>query len=398
MRYLTQNIPGTGGTLKSRYEDFVVEEVPLYEPSGEGEHVYFQIEKRGIPTFEALRRVARVLHVRPRDIGYAGLKDARAVTRQVLSVAGVSEAQVQSLCVPALDITWVSRHRNKLKLGHLKGNRFTIRVGDVDEPAVDAARQVMAVLERRGAPNYFGKQRFGSKGDTHVPGRCMIKGDWEGAVRAVLGGPTPSETDQTRQARTLFEEGQLQQALDAFPRMFRTECHLLRVLLDSDCDWTRAFRAIPRELKRLFLSAYQSHLFNPIVEERLDHLDELWPGDLAYKHVNGACFTVTDPAAEAERLQAIEVSPSGPLYGRKLKFAEGRQGDLERQRLEQEGLTLDDFASPQARSIRGARRPLRFPVRDVDVGFDEGLLLSFFLPKGCYATTVLAEVMKAGDG
>ena len=396
MRYLTEDLPGIGGAIKATVDDFVVEELPLYEPCGEGEHVYFQIEKRGVTTFEAVRRVAKALRVQPRNVGYAGMKDAKAVTRQVLSVSGVSEEQVLGMDLPALDVKWAKRHRNKLKLGHLKGNRFCIRVSGVGESSMGIAREVIDVLARRGVPNYFGEQRFGAKGDTHVPGLAMLRGDVEAAVRAFVGGPSPNETPRLQEARSLFDQARLEDALRAFPPMFRHEQRAIHVLMQTDMDWRAAFRAIPRELRRLFLSAYQSHLFNQIVEERIEHLDELWLGDLAYKHVNGACFLVEDVEAQRPRLEAFEISPSGPLYGRKLKFAEGRQGDVECEVLARAGLTLDDFKGPLAKAMRGARRPMRFPLRDATVEFDDGLVLSFSLPKGCYATTVLAEVMKAG--
>ena len=304
MRYLTQHIAGIGGRIRERHEDFVVEEVPLYEPCGEGEHVYCQIEKRGIPTFEAVRLVAKQLGVRPRDVGYAGMKDAKAVTRQVLSVAGASEDAAMRIETGAVRVVWAKRHRNKLKLGHLKGNRFVIRVRDVDESAARTARQVMDVLSRRGAPNYFGEQRFGSKGDTHLPGREMLRGDVEAAVRAWLGGASASESPRLQEARALFDQARYEEALNAFPPSFRAETRALRVLIDTDNDWRAAYRSIPRELKRLFVSAYQSHLFNQLVDARIDELDKLWEGDLAFIHAKGAAFIVEDASAEQPRSDA----------------------------------------------------------------------------------------------
>src|SRR5919107_3612385 len=108
--YLTRDFPGIGGTLKNRAEDFFVQEVPLYEPAGEGEHVYCEIQKVGLTTFEAISRVARKLNVPTRSIGYAGMKDARAVTRQVLSIAGTTPEAVMSLRVPGLTVQWAARH------------------------------------------------------------------------------------------------------------------------------------------------------------------------------------------------------------------------------------------------------------------------------------------------
>src|SRR5438128_877822 len=124
--YLTRDLPGVGGAIKLRTEDFFVQEMPLYEPSGEGEHVYCEIQKVGIPTFEAINRIAAALNVSTRDIGYAGLKDAKAITRQVLSILGTNEQAVMDLRVPDIAVQWAARHGNKLRLGHLAGNRFAI--------------------------------------------------------------------------------------------------------------------------------------------------------------------------------------------------------------------------------------------------------------------------------
>src|SRR4051812_35491976 len=121
--YLTSNISGTGGIIKSSADDFVVEEIPAYEPCGSGEHCYLRIEKRGIPTLEAIRRVAAGLRISEREIGYAGMKDSTGVTRQTISVQHVSPEKIAALKPEGITILAAVRHTNKLRLGHLKGNR-----------------------------------------------------------------------------------------------------------------------------------------------------------------------------------------------------------------------------------------------------------------------------------
>src|SRR5687768_4837377 len=158
--YLTRDIPGIGGTLKQRAEDFFVQEVPLYEPSGDGEHVYCEVQRENLTTFDAVSRLARALGVPAKSIGYAGLKDARAVTRQVFSIAGTTEERVMNLGLPDLTVLWAARHGNKLRLGHLRGNRFAIKVRDVEPTSVLRLRPVVGEVVRRGMPNYFGEQRF----------------------------------------------------------------------------------------------------------------------------------------------------------------------------------------------------------------------------------------------
>src|SRR5690242_19777076 len=148
--YLTPDSPGIGGTIKNRAEDFFVQEIPLYEASGEGEHVYAEVQKIGLTTFDAINRIARALDINNRDIGYAGLKDARALTRQILSIPGTTPEVVMQLQVPGLTIHWAARHGNKLRLGHLAGNRFAIKIRDVNATDVVKLRPLLNVLERRG--------------------------------------------------------------------------------------------------------------------------------------------------------------------------------------------------------------------------------------------------------
>src|SRR5512136_1842729 len=124
--FLTAGIAGVGGVLKTRPEDFFVEELPLYEASGSGTHVYALIEKKGIGTREALDRLARALNVSRRDMGLAGLKDAQAVARQWISIEHVAPAQFEQVSLPDVRIVQTTRHTNKLKPGHLAGNRFTV--------------------------------------------------------------------------------------------------------------------------------------------------------------------------------------------------------------------------------------------------------------------------------
>ena len=152
---------------------------------------------------------------------------------------------------------------------------------------------------------------------------------------------------------------------------------------------------MPRKLLRLYLSAYQSSLFDRMIDMRLASLEKIWPGDLAYKHVNGACFLVTDPDAEQPRADSLEISPTAPLFGYKTKLAEGQAGLLERSLLDKEQLTLESFRLSGGLAMEGERRPVRVPIQaPACIREDGSLLVSFSLPKGSFATTVLSEVMK----
>jgi tRNA pseudouridine13 synthase len=164
-RYLTRDLPGIGGVIKEQLGDFLVEELPLYSPSGQGQHTFFEVRKEGLSTFQAVQAIAFALKVPPNSISYAGIKDARAVTSQVFSVDGISPEAVTALDLPHIRVLWAKRHRNRLKIGHLRGNSFTIRIRGVDRSALPACQAILEVLTRRGVPNRFGPQRFGQRGE-----------------------------------------------------------------------------------------------------------------------------------------------------------------------------------------------------------------------------------------
>jgi tRNA pseudouridine13 synthase len=449
MPYLTADLAGVGGRLKVQDSDFRVVEIPLYTPIGHGEHTYLRIEKRGIPTFEAVRRVARALRIDPRSVGYAGLKDAHAISEQTISVGNVTPSMAERLDVPGVRVLSADRHTNKLRVGHLAGNRFIVRIrdvvhapptgGEIQDP-VSVAGAILDVLARQGVPNYYGEQRFGLRGDTHLLGRALVRQDVEAFVHRLVGLPDEmvgtaagAESPAVHKARVLFEEGDLAGSLRLLPRHMQAERRAVQTLLERPGEHHRALRAIPNKMRRFYVSAYQSALFNQVVAQRLTGrgsedancvsrqpvgkdnggpgarqgsgleavamrrgLGDLMYGDLAYIHTKGAVFLVKDPAREQARADRLEISPSGPLFGYKVTLAEGEPGKVERQLLAEEGLELEDFRL-RGLKLKGARRPLRFPLGDVSAEMDDqGLVVSFVLPPGCYATVVLREIMKAG--
>jgi tRNA pseudouridine13 synthase len=345
---LTASLPGTGGRMKEDDEDFVVEELPLYPALGVGTHAYLRIEKRGITTYEAVARVARALEVSPREIGFAGLKDAHAVAVQTLSVEHVPIAKCEAALasVDRVRLLDAKLHRNKIKMGHLSGNRFTLRIRGCVPSAAERARSVLAELVRVGCPNFYGEQRFGNRADNDQVGRLLVRGDFRGACE----------------------------------------------LAGDD------LRRKPRSLVRLYVSAYQSALFNRVVAGRMPDLGRLEVGDLAYLHDRGAVFSVTDAAAEQPRADRLEISPSAPLFGTKSLVADGRPGEVERALLAEEELSRGQFHVEGVGEFTGERRPMRVPVAGAEVRDVEGdaasIEVRFDLPRGSYATVVLAEVMK----
>jgi tRNA pseudouridine13 synthase len=393
-RYLTADLPGIGGVIKEQVQDFRVEEMPLYPPSGEGEHTFFEIQKTGLSTFQAVRTVAQALSVPRDDVGYAGLKDAQAVTCQVLSVHGVPPEVVMALDLPGIRVMWAERHQNKLKIGHLRGNRFIIRVRQVDESALPACQTILNVLTMRGVPNRYGPQRFGQRGDSARLGRAVVKKDARAFIGAFLGSPLAGESDTVQEARSQFENGNWSRALELLPGSMADERKALQTMIRTGGDEMRAYAAVPKRLKTFLLSAYQSALFNQVLDARLPSLDQVYCGDLAMKHPGRSVFRVEDELVEQPRAGRFEISPTGPIYGYKMMKASGQQGELEASILSSEGLSLEDFRVGGGIRARGERRALRFQAFEPELWYDQGLMLCFWLPRGCYATAVLAEIMK----
>lgn len=391
--YLTADLPGIGGRLKVEPEDFFVEEIPLYSPEGEGQHVYIEIEKKGLSTYAAIKTIARALNISPKVIGHAGLKDARAITRQTLSIDNVTPEAVKGLQLSNIKILTAKRHRNKLKIGHLAGNRFVIRVREVEWEALPTAEATLAKLAEVGVPNYFGEQRFGNRGNTGRLGELLIKGDAAEFVAEHLGRPQPNEAPSVQIARQLVDEGRWAEALANWPPQLQEERRLVAAINKADEQPDVVFRVLNKKLKGLFVSAFQSQLFNTLLADRLNSLNQLEDGDVAYIHGKGASFIVNDAVIEQPRADNFEISPSGPMFGLKTLLAEGNPGHKERTLLAEYNLTLDDFKGPGLK-IRGARRPYRFKLQDAKAWWDDGLMVSFTLEPGSYATTVMAEVMK----
>lgn len=385
------------GRIKTSCEDFVVEEIPLYPADGVGTHTFFLVEKRGLSTMQAVADIARALGVPRRSIGYAGLKDARALTRQWMSVEHVDPLRLTQLQLPHLRILETARHGNKLRLGHLRANRFTILVRGFPPERFADVRHALEELCRRGVPNYFGRQRFGSRGDTWEVGRAIVAGRPDEAIDLLLGRPDATESPRLRRARQLYQERRYAEAASAWPAMFQHERRALRTLARGRPP-SQALAAIDPAVRRLYVSAFQSYLFNQVVARRLPlGLDRLLDGDLAWVHRSGAVFRVVDARVEQPRADAFEISPSGPLFGYRMTEPLGEPAAIEGQVLATQLLTRSAFRSGRLR-VKGGRRPLRFQPAETqaELGADQRgpyLALRFVLPSGCYATALLRELL-----
>ncbi|MEE8170660.1 MAG: tRNA pseudouridine(13) synthase TruD, partial [Phycisphaerae bacterium] len=244
--YLTRDVAPFPAAIKRRYEDFVVDEVPLYEPCGQGDHVYVRIEKTGLATMRAINDVARALDVPRRSIGVAGLKDARGVTRQTISIEHVDPARVEALRIPRIRVLSVSRHRNKLRRGHLRGNRFVIKLREAEPRRLPDVRAVLDVLVSRGVANYFGTQRFGLRGDTWCIGQSLLQEDYQTAVGLIAGRPGTADVGAVLKARQLFEQGEYDRAASTWPYGFREGARVCRTMARSRGNARRAILSLDR--------------------------------------------------------------------------------------------------------------------------------------------------------
>jgi tRNA pseudouridine13 synthase len=342
--YISADLPGIGGQLRSSPDHFIVEELPLYDPIGEGQHLYVNLTKEALTTRDIQRQLATLFNLPNGDIGFAGMKDkyARATQTFSLNVGHVDEQFVAEAFeriqthLP-VQVHWIKLHRNKLKAGHLLGNRFTIIISDLSMPtdvALAQAQKVIDCIKARGLPNYYGPQRLGQQGSNVIRGFELIVGN--------------------------------------------------RDLRD-------------RWLRDLLKASVQSYLCNRYLARRVEEglFDQLLVGDVAKKYDTGGLFEVEDLEAEQPRYERQEISFTAPIYGPKMWVTGGPAGEFEAAILAAHDLTLEQLGKARLTGTRRLGR-LLFPDLEVKKG-ERGLELSFSLSKGAFATTILREVMKVDD-
>jgi len=329
--YLTHDLPGTGGHIKERVEDFIVEEVPLYQFSDDGVFAFLFVEKTDLSNLDLVNLIREHLDLEDHEVGVAGWKDKRAITRQWISLPfeKTFEDRLAPLADKGIRILEKRRHSNKLRIGHLLGNRFSVLIRQPDPQAENRASSIIQSLQIHGLPNFYGSQRFGAGGDNPQKGLALLLGKYR----------------------------------------------------------------LPSVRKRkLLISAYSSLLFNLTLKDRIeqDLFTRLLPGDIAKKHDTGGLFLVSEAAKEQPRADRLEISATGPIWGKKMRRAGDEAGALEERILTSQGLTPDVFHKQP-----GSRRSLRVVLREFTMQPAlEGLRLEFFLPKGSYATVLLDEIMK----
>jgi tRNA pseudouridine13 synthase len=327
--------PEAAGIIRQRPEDFVVEEIPRVTPAGAGGHLWLWVEKRSANTDWVAGQLAKVGGCRHCDVGYAGLKDRHALTRQWFSVpTGETGAEMFSdTRIDGVRILECRLHHRKLKRGTLDGNRFQLLIRDFDADAADV-EQRLERIRATGVPNYFGPQRFGHGGRNVEQGFSLL----------------------SSKAR------------------------------------------LPRNKKSIYLSALRSFLFNQVLAQRVRNgsWNSMLDGELAMLDGTHSIFPCRLPDADIEdRCRRLDIHPTGPLPGKGGDAPAGAVAALEEGVLgdwtELTGVLL-------AQGVEASRRALRLYPAGLEWKFSGGVLqLAFVLPPGAYATTVLRELLVSAE-
>ncbi|MCI0365618.1 MAG: tRNA pseudouridine(13) synthase TruD, partial [Phycisphaerales bacterium] len=352
---------------------------------------------------ELMSCLRRHFNVRDNAIGFAGMKDKVGITRQTVSIHVLDDPPSVELDHRRIKVLWGQRHRNKIRLGHLAGNRFSIRIRDVEPTKAPLALRTLQRLGQFGVPNYFGLQRFGYRCNNHLIGAAMLAGEWDDMVENLLGAGDGNFPEYQRQRRELFDAGDYARAAEQWTAADRSE-RIICSRLAAGKSPREACHAVGETALAFWISALQSAMFNRVLDRRLQEgtLATLREGDLAWKHATRGIFLVTaQEMATGElpgRLTAMEISPSGPLWGTGMMQAAGATSLVEREALQATGLTMESIIGGP-HSPTGARRPLRCPLNhpELDAGIDEHgkyIRVAFDLPRGAYATIALREIMK----
>lgn len=415
---------GIGGTIKTKPADFFVREITNREEGEEGKYLIVELTKENWDTHSVISEISRRLRVSRNRLGFAGTKDKFAVTTQKIGIWDVAEEELERVKIAAVSFKIVGRSNKAVSLGDLCGNEFEIVIRDIEGSKEELKEKMSAITGEietaGGVPNFFGVQRFGiNRPITHVVGKHLVHGSLKEAVLSYLTDIFPGESEAAKRARLLCKKGDLKEGLKQMPAFLRYEKAILNALVKSgnEADFLSAFNVLPKNLRKLFVHAYQAYLFNLVLSHRMKQnvpFNEALVGDVV-------CFRNTCGFADVTRVERVTESKieginrlikhgrafvTAPVFGGETEFAGGEEGAIERRVLEADTCALTDFFIEELpeMSSKGTRRPVLVPVKlsSEDVSDDDmnpgrvKATLKFFLPKGSYATVVLREYMKRG--
>ncbi len=403
MNYYASDTPGIGGRLRTTAEDFLVDEVSSVS-GPEGPYLICRITKKDWELQHLVKELAKRLGISHRRIGFAGTKDRHAVTSQLVSIYDADAEQVRNLQIKDTVIEVIGTSNTPLSLGALSANRFCITIRDADSGDLEAEVAKVTETCKTAVPNYFGVQRFGViRPLTHRVGEFILQEDYEKAVCCYVGEAFPGEPDEVKAARRSFlEKRDPVAALRELPVVLSYERSMLHHLATVEGDYRGALYMLPPKLLSMFVSAFQSYLFNralsmrisdgrtltdPVSGDRLifengreDRVSAATAG-IAARHISrGRCrIAIFMPGSQ-------ELVPAGP-------------DDMNINSLMQtHGITSGQFLSA-SRYVKtkfdGALRPISLSTDISSEICGKDVTLSFSLPPGHYATTVCREYMKA---
>ncbi|ACX73169.1 tRNA pseudouridine synthase D TruD [Methanocaldococcus vulcanius M7] len=379
----------TGGVIKKYPEDFVVEEIMLDgtilevgksiefkdEEDWKGTFIHFTLEKKNWTTLDAIREIANRVGKQRKHFGFAGNKDKYAITTQRVGCFNVKLEDLKKIKIKGIILRDFQKTNRKIRLGDLWGNRFTVRVGDPILKGEDLKKVVNDLCRLKYFINYYGIQRFGTtRPITHIVGKFIVERDWESAFHLYCGTPLPYDDERSKLARSLVDEENFKEAYKRFPKVFFYERRMIKRYLETG-NYQKAFMILPPHLRCMFVNAYQSYLFNEIVNMRSDYGFLPLEGDVL-----------------------IDGLPSGALFGYKTNFASGIQGEIEREVYEREYLSPEKFKIGEFGSFVGGRRTMIERIYNLSYCIeDNSYVLKFCLKKGNYATSVLREFLDRKD-
>lgn len=391
--------PGIGGSIQQVPEDFLVEEITSegdclrlnasrLNPEGSGKFLHFVLQKYNWTTNEAIKTVAQRLRASFRRFNFAGNKDRCSISTQLCSGFAIKKEDLQRVRIKDIWINGMWYANDKVHLGQLLGNRFTINVRGCEPNSTEKAIVVYQELKGK-IPNYFGEQRFGSaRRHTHIIGEKILQGRMEEAAWLYLTDSEGERNEAATQARkALGEHRDFSQALKEFPAHLHYERVLLHHLVEHPNDFTNAFRRFPRNLLLLFIHAFQSALFNQMLSDRLAE------GELKCEEGEYSCGENFYGFPDISTKQETGNGKPGIWIAGKLIGYETKLNERERQALEKIGIEQSAFKLPHIPEIhsQGTFRPLLVPLKNFS--FEADSIFRFELPSGSYATVAMREFL-----
>lgn len=399
-KYITET-PGMGGKIKKEVDDFYVEEIAEIDLTDDGEYLILKVTKKNWDTLNFVRVLSNKLRISQKRIEFAGTKDKKAVTVQYFSIRGVETDKIEEIKIKDAEIEILGHSRKPVTLGDLLGNEFRIRVvGSRNGRIFESTKKE---LEEKGTPNFFGLQRFGTvRFITHEVGKLILKGEYEEAFWVYVAKPFESENEEVRKIREeLWNTRDAKYGLRELPKHLRYERTLLQKLREGKTE-EEALLTLPKNLKMLFIHAYQSYVFNRLLSARIEEFGNLKiieEGDWACYLTFRSKPTFLDCSRVGINKKRVEYLIQKRMASLALPLV-GYETELEgwnlkaREILEEDELSLSSFKTRYKEfSSRGSYRAADMIVEISEINF-EGEVFTFYLPKGCYATVMLREFLK----